>query len=162
MSWTRWSNATTRDGRRCSGLQSMALQAATNAKAQIQEKLETAAKQAVAARATFEAQHKAELGTLQTQLREYKLKLFDMREALEQKAGGAVRGQFGVVVSKKAKCDTSHTAAAFCGGVPQDAEEMAELRSRLRLAQQERDSALAAKAELEQISAELLEMVDKK
>ena len=59
------------------------------------------------------------------------LKLFDMREALDAKAGESSR-----------------------------AEEVADLKARLRQAQEERDNALAAKQELEQISAQLLEMVD--
>ncbi len=42
------------------------------------------------------------------------------------------------------------------------AKEVAELKARLRQAQTERDTALAEKRELEQISAQLLEMVDKK
>jgi len=70
---------------------------------------------------------------LETQLRSYKLKLFDMREALE-------------------RSNSSASGAA----------EIAELKTRLRQAIEQRDTAVAEKRELEQISAQLLEMVDKK
>ena len=44
----------------------------------------------------------------------------------------------------------------------QGAGEVASLKARLRQALEERDTAVAEKRELEQISAQLLEMVDKK
>lgn len=88
---------------------------------------------AAKAKASYEAEHGAKVTDLETQLRSYKLKLFDMREALE-------------------RSNSSASGAA----------EIAELKTRLRQAIEQRDTAVAEKRELEQISAQLLEMVDKK
>lgn len=106
-------------------------------------------------------------GALEAQLKEYKLKLFDLQEALEKATAAVSVCRVEVVEAVHPhRCVSLMYFACFAsvqaGASSSDSGAVAELQKQLAAVTAERDEALATKAELEKLSTELLEMVEKK